>query len=70
VSSDGKLMAAPVEASATSFRASPPAALFQTQGNNGFAPDRLGRRFLILQQENNVPITVVVSWESLLRRPS
>ena len=71
--SDRKLMAVTVTASATSFRAGKPVALFQVPGQAPtFAPDRDGRRFLFLMpaaRDAPRPLTVVLNWESRLRKP-
>jgi hypothetical protein len=74
IAPDGKLMAAPVNASATTFAASPPVPLFQTRilGGGSNAPTRsyyaVSRdgRFLILHAAEEAavtPITLLLNWK-------
>jgi Tol biopolymer transport system component len=75
---DGNLMAADVRQSALTFETSPPRALFNTgitasfvDRRNQYVVTRDGRRFLVnisAEDENSAPITVVLNWETALRK--
>ena len=71
IAPDGKLMAAPITASATTFAAAAPVALFQTRIPRGGIPTKhfhaVSRdgRFLILESAEEAtvsPITLLLNW--------
>jgi Tol biopolymer transport system component len=71
---DGKLMAAAVKTSASTFETGTPQVLFNTGITTGFVDRRNqyvvtrdGQRFLVnisAEDENSAPITVVLNWEA------
>jgi len=74
---DGKLMAAGVTASASTFETGTPRPLFNTGITTGFVDRRNqyvvtpdGQRFLVnisAEDENSAPITVVLNWDAALK---
>ena len=74
VSLDRQMMAAPVNATATSFRTGEPVRLFPfrlvTNPVRYFDPSPDGKRFLSLVQPETAPtgVRVILNWESLLKK--
>jgi hypothetical protein len=77
IAADGRLMAAPVTASGSTFETAPPQPLFDTgvrglfvDRRNHYVVTRDGQRFLVIVtpvDDITAPITVVLNWDSALR---
>jgi hypothetical protein len=71
ISADNKLMAAEVKANGAKFEASVPKPLFEVRQAAQFDVSKDGRFLIHVPQDQsatNVPLTVVVNWQSALKR--
>jgi Tol biopolymer transport system component len=71
ISADNKLMAAEVKANSAKFEASVPKPLFEVRQQTQFDVSKDGRFLIHVPQDQavtNVPLSVVVNWQSALKK--